>query len=623
MSLRLKIILILLLIFFLFLCVNQLVEYKIIAPSFQALEEAEARKDMQRSIEALKSEIQHLDGLVSEWADWTDSYEFTENKNEDYIEDNLLDETFVSEEVNLFCIFNKEKQLVFGILRDPETDIVSDIDEKSLNHLYQKKLVLDNSNEDPLYGVIIFNDKPILVASRAIYTTNLKGPMHGCFILGKELNEEYIKLISDQTKVNLQLWPVNDPSIPEDDAKYTSNPIDELVIFKSKEDEDRLYVYSVFPNINNAPALLLKAEIPRDITANSSKTLRFAIFSFLGSGAVILLIIMLLIQLTVINPISRLTSHVMKIGKTDDLSSRLDGFGKDEVGQLSVEFNKMIEKLSEARQKLMEQSFNSGMAELAKGVLHNIGNAINPLRLYIEEIQQNTGFKNHDKFKATVNELVEDNPTDERKTDLMKYLQLSVDRLIDSAHKLQRPTEGILKQITIVEDILKDQESLSRAERTMETLELSKLLNDSLSLIPTTARDSLLVETDESVSRYSQIRGPRIALMQVFANLLNNAAEAKKTGNAKNLVKISANKDSFDGIDMIVISFKDEGIGINKENQQKIFEQGFSTKNKSFSGLGLHWCANTLNSIGGSISVESDGSAKGACFQIRIPIIIQ
>jgi HAMP domain-containing protein len=58
-------------------------------------------------------------------------------------------------------------------------------------------------------------------------------------------------------------------------------------------------------------------------------------------------------------PISILTNHIITIGKTDDLSSRLSFKRGDEIGVLSNEFNNMAQKLSEARRKLLEQSFFS------------------------------------------------------------------------------------------------------------------------------------------------------------------------------------------------------------------------------------------------------------------------
>ena len=52
----------------------------------------------------------------------------------------------------------------------------------------------------------------------------------------------------------------------------------------------------------------------------------------------------------------------------------------------------------------------------------------------------------------------------------------------------------------------------------------------------------------------------------------------------------------------------------------RIFEKGYSTKSRATNfGIGLHWCANALNALGGSIRVEGAGST-GATLQVLVPL---
>jgi signal transduction histidine kinase len=57
------------------------------------------------------------------------------------------------------------------------------------------------------------------------------------------------------------------------------------------------------------------------------------------------------------------------------------------------------------------------------------------------------------------------------------------------------------------------------------------------------------------------------------------------------------------------------------EDLPKLFQKGYSTKSQATnSGLGLHWCANTLRALGGAISVNSDGPGRGTRFEILVPL---
>ena len=60
------------------------------------------------------------------------------------------------------------------------------------------------------------------------------------------------------------------------------------------------------------------------------------------------------------------------------------------------------------------------------------------------------------------------------------------------------------------------------------------------------------------------------------------------------------------------ITITDDGAGFEPATAAKLFERGHSSKKVRSSGLGLHWCANTIKAMGGSLSLESDGPGKGA-----------
>ena len=64
---------------------------------------------------------------------------------------------------------------------------------------------------------------------------------------------------------------------------------------------------------------------------------------------------------------------------------------------------------------------------------------------------------------------------------------------------------------------------------------------------------------------------------------------------------------------------RDDGVGIDRESLQHIFEKGFSTKREGKRGLGLHWCANVMNAMGGRVVVESEGAGRGACVTVMLP----
>jgi two-component system phosphate regulon sensor histidine kinase PhoR len=113
-----------------------------------------------------------------------------------------------------------------------------------------------------------------------------------------------------------------------------------------------------------------------------------------------------------------------------------------------------------------------------------------------------------------------------------------------------------------------------------------------------------------------ELNADRVHLTNILFNMIDNAL---KYTTAKPHIKISTSDDE-NGIN---ISIADNGIGISKENQQKIFEPLFrvSTGNvhnvKGF-GLGLNYVKAVIEKHGGTISVESS-LGKGSKFNVFIP----
>jgi signal transduction histidine kinase len=104
---------------------------------------------------------------------------------------------------------------------------------------------------------------------------------------------------------------------------------------------------------------------------------------------------------------------------------------------------------------------------------------------------------------------------------------------------------------------------------------------------------------------------------QVFNNLLKNAWEAlSQTPSPK--IHVSGRRDGDPGF--VLVTMKDNGPGIPKEIQEKIWVSFFTTKGRSGgTGLGLSSVMQIVNQHGGNISLESE-AGQGAIFSVRLPV---
>ncbi len=137
--------------------------------------------------------------------------------------------------------------------------------------------------------------------------------------------------------------------------------------------------------------------------------------------------------------------------------------------------------------------------------------------------------------------------------------------------------------------------------------------------------NACIIEATERFSKYSiaiekntqpiknlLIEADPLQIKEVFSNILNNAFDAflEHTGR----IKIEATADDK----TVKVSIKDTGVGIAKEDLERLFEPFFTTKAKG-TGLGLAICQQITHLHGGSIHIESEKN-KGTTVTVTLPI---
>jgi two-component system sensor histidine kinase PhcS len=126
------------------------------------------------------------------------------------------------------------------------------------------------------------------------------------------------------------------------------------------------------------------------------------------------------------------------------------------------------------------------------------------------------------------------------------------------------------------------------------------------------------IKVNLNIPKDQQVLADRNKLIQVFVNLFQNSMDAL---NEKKFVEEEPHLDiqSQAANGRVLVSIRDNGIGISPEDMDKIFDPFFTTKEVGQGiGLGLSLCFRILNELGGSISVKSE-KGKFTEFNLEIP----
>jgi len=344
-----------------------------------------------------------------------------------------------------------------------------------------------------------------------------------------------------------------------------------------------------------------------------------------GALAVVLVILVLLyvVHRIVTRPIGALTRHMAQLGMSGDLGLVADDLAqrRDEIGVLASEFNKMIEALADSRQKLQNQSYAHGMAEMASGVLHNIRNALNPISVGIWKLEESARVASLGRIETALTELASDATPADRRQKLASYVRAAAEKLVAQQHGLADEIHDLGQHSRHIEQILQDVDLTGRRRRKPEAINIDKLAEECATMIPANPTSPITVEIDQALAKLPAALGNRITLTQVLGNLMANAAESIRAAGARGgKIVVTGLVEEVDGKEMLHIEVRDNGGGITPEAMGSLFQRGFSTKTEKKGGIGLHWCANSIIAMNGKIHATSDGRGKGATFHLLLPM---
>ena len=282
--------------------------------------------------------------------------------------------------------------------------------------------------------------------------------------------------------------------------------------------------------------------------------------------------------------------------------------------------------LKAAQEKLLETARKVGMAEVATGVLHNVGNVLNSVSVTAESVQKRIRNSKISYLGDAVTLLEEHSSNlgnfmtkEERGKKLPKFLMNLSEELVDEQSRCLEALEALTKHVQHVADIIQLQQSYSKTKGLIEPTSIAELAEDAIQ-INAEALSRNNVQVHREIAELPAIMLDRHKVLQILTNLISNAiyALSKSDKDKKTLtIRVKETKNDY-----FLIEVCDNGIGIPKENMTRIFEHGFTTKKKGH-GFGLHSTALSANELNGSIKAHSDGIGQGAMFTIKLPFKTQ
>jgi PAS domain S-box-containing protein len=277
-------------------------------------------------------------------------------------------------------------------------------------------------------------------------------------------------------------------------------------------------------------------------------------------------------------------------------------------------------ELEQVHKQLLVASRHAGMAEVATNVLHNVGNVLNSVNvsasLLAERIQKSKCAR-----LEQVSALLKAHAADlagflagPQGKHLPEYLQELAADLAGERDTAVEELTALRGNVEHIKEIVAMQQSYARRGGLTEMLDIRLLAEDSLRMNEGAfSRHGVTIVRDyEDVP---PIEVDKHKVLQILVNVIRNAKYAcdESTGERKVTVRVRGGNNS------VVVSVIDTGIGILKDNLERIFNHGFTTRTDGH-GFGLHSSALAAKTLGGTLQAQSAGPGQGATFTLTLPL---
>jgi signal transduction histidine kinase len=311
--------------------------------------------------------------------------------------------------------------------------------------------------------------------------------------------------------------------------------------------------------------------------------------------------------------------------RTSDLRLKIQEVQRSEalLGAEVVERKRLQGEADKVHGELVVVARQAGMAEVAIGVLHNVGNVLNSVNISSSVLADRLRQLKTERLSKAVallrlheNDLAAFLSTDAKGKQMMPYLEMLAGHVAAEQAGALAELENLARNIEHIKDIVAVQQNYATGVGLAEPVQVIDLVEDALRMNASGLERHEIHTTRDYDPHPPVVNADRHKILQILVNLIRNAKQAcDESGRADKQLVMRV----FNGNGSVKISATDNGVGIPSENLNRIFNHGFTTR-KNGHGFGLHNAALAAKEMGGLLCVSSPGPGQGATFTLELPV---
>lgn len=291
----------------------------------------------------------------------------------------------------------------------------------------------------------------------------------------------------------------------------------------------------------------------------------------------------------------------------------------DELSAAPAEIRSLSRRLALVRRQMEEQagrrelhSFQLGRAESRAALVHNTRNALSPISAILSHGLAQPPIAERETIERVIAELAGGDVPPARREKLAVYLLTAVDAAARARVERLAQFETGRAALANVLDIIGGPQDRAAEALVLERCDVSDLIARNGAIARYGDGHSIAVAFPATPC---WVRADRVILSQVIGNLFRNAAEAiavRGDGAGQVIVTVTAGP-------RVGVVIADDGDGFDPLDAPMLFQHGYSTRKAKSGGLGLHWSANWMAAMDGTLRLDSEGPGRGARAILTLP----
>lgn len=340
------------------------------------------------------------------------------------------------------------------------------------------------------------------------------------------------------------------------------------------------YISAYTPFYNSDNKVIAYLNLPyfrmQNVLRSEISNVMVAVVNFALLFIVITMALAVIISGRLTAPLTMLGEGLASVG-VGKKSEHLSYDGKDEIGELVKQYNRMVDEIEDSANKLANSEREYAWREMAKQIAHEIKNPLTPMKLNVQQLLKSW------KDKAPEFDKRIENFTNNQ----IEYID-NLSTIATAFSSFAKMPGSNPAEVNLIDQL-------------NTTLQLFKDTDNVVFNVKWPHESKIIVQADKE------------HLNGVFSNLFKNGIQAVPAGREGLInvdIEVRGNK--------VVVAISDNGTGIPEELHNKMFTPNFTTKSSGM-GLGLSIVRKYLESAGGTIWFESV-TGTGTTFFVELPL---